>query len=84
MRSDSASGGKASYSAQTIVESGCRGHRCAGGDVVTAFVLSQEGFTVLRGVGGLPTAFTATTGDGPLHVVIRSAAYVSEKASSGR
>jgi metal-dependent amidase/aminoacylase/carboxypeptidase family protein len=31
-------------------------------------VLSQEGFTVLRGVGGLPTAFTATTGDGPLHV----------------
>jgi metal-dependent amidase/aminoacylase/carboxypeptidase family protein len=31
-------------------------------------VLSQEGFTVLRGVGGLPTAFTATTGDGPLHI----------------
>ncbi|HEY6687326.1 MAG TPA: M20/M25/M40 family metallo-hydrolase [Propionibacteriaceae bacterium] len=31
-------------------------------------VLTQDGFTVRTGVGDLPTAFTATTGNGPLHV----------------
>jgi metal-dependent amidase/aminoacylase/carboxypeptidase family protein len=31
-------------------------------------VLAQEGFMVRSGVGDLPTAFLATTGDGPLHI----------------
>ncbi|MEJ2111772.1 MAG: amidohydrolase, partial [Acidobacteriota bacterium] len=32
--------------------------------------LSEEGFQVETGVCGLPTAFTARSGDGPLHVAI--------------
>lgn len=31
-------------------------------------LLAREGFTVRMGVGDLPTAFAAMTGDGPLHV----------------
>ncbi|MBU6495004.1 MAG: M20 family metallopeptidase [Acidobacteria bacterium] len=35
-----------------------------------ADLLESSGFTVTRGVGGLPTAFRATAGQGSLHVVV--------------
>ena len=35
-----------------------------------ADLLEPEGFTVSRGVAGLETAFRATIGDGPLHLVL--------------
>ncbi|MFJ4210888.1 M20 family metallopeptidase [Paenarthrobacter sp. NPDC089675] len=37
---------------------------------ITATLLAEAGFTVERGVGGLPTAFTASTGNGDLVVAL--------------
>ncbi|HLT84179.1 MAG TPA: hypothetical protein VKZ83_08105, partial [Phototrophicaceae bacterium] len=42
-------------------------HRAAG--AITA-LLAREGFTVRHGVAEMPTAFTATTGQGPLTVAL--------------